>query len=74
MPKSTTFTKSVSPSTDSRKTFAGLRSRWTIPFACVADSADATCRMMWLAAGADILPMRARRFSRSSPSRNSITR
>src|SRR6185503_3335490 len=45
MPKSSTLTKSALPSRETRKTFSGLRSRWTTPAECAAASA----RQIWIA-------------------------
>ena len=43
IPKSSTFTISrPSPGRDERNRFEGLRSRWTTPWACAADSAETT--------------------------------
>jgi hypothetical protein len=49
MPKSSTFAKSGSPAICNRKMLAGFRSRWTTSLAWVAESADATCLVMWTA-------------------------
>ena len=69
-PKSSTFTLPSGVSF----TFAGLRSRWTMPFSCAASSASAICR----AIGRRLVERRARprvsRSARSSPSTSSITR
>ena len=43
MPKSSTLTKSASPSRETRKMFSGLRSRWMMPAACAAESARQIC-------------------------------
>ena len=43
MPKSTILTKSSMPSRFVRKMFSGLMSRWTMPLACVAESARQHC-------------------------------
>ena len=50
IPKSSTFTKSFTPSPDSSMTLSGLRSRWTIPRTCAACSACAICSTMPTAA------------------------
>ena len=51
MPKSTTFT--VSGGSGWMKMFSGLRSRWTMPLACAADSASAIGKSSCTARTAD---------------------
>ena len=68
-----TLTKSSSPSARRRKTLAGLRSRWTMPLACAAASADGHLPTRRRARQRQP-PTRSMRLRRSSPSRNSITR
>ena len=52
-------------------TFAGLRSRWTMPFSCAASSASAIWRAIATASSTAIGP-RLSRCARSSPSTSSI--
>ena len=66
-PKSSTFT---SPSAESL-TFAGLRSRWTMPFSWAASSASAIRRAIAIASSTGSRPRR-RRSARSSPSTSSM--
>jgi hypothetical protein len=54
-------------------TFAGFRSRWTIPFSCAASSASAICRAVSSDSTTGIGPWE-RRAARSSPSTISIAR
>ena len=58
MPKSQTFTKSGSPRREASMMLLGLRSRWTMPWACASSSAPSTWSMM-----------RPTRASDSGPSR-----
>ncbi len=54
-------------------TFAGLRSRWTIPFSCASSSASATRPAIGTASSTGIGP-RFSRSARSSPGTSSSTR
>ena len=67
-PKSTTFTRPSGVSS----TFSGLRSRWTMPRACAADSAPAIVAAISTASSAD-RGSRSRRARRFSPSTSSVT-
>ena len=49
MPKSSTFTKSVSSPRRTSITFSGLRSRWTMPCACASPAASQSCSATWSA-------------------------
>ena len=68
-PKSSTLTCPSAPTF----TFAGLRSRWTIPFSWAASSASAICFAIATASSSGTRP-RAMRSERSSPSASSRTR
>ena len=67
-PKSSTLTLPSGASF----TFAGLRSRWTMPFSCAASSASAICLPKAITSSLGIGP-RFRRSASSSPSASSIT-
>ena len=54
-------------------TFAGLRSRWTMPFSCASPSASAICLAKARASSTGIGP-RFSRSARSSPGTSSIAR
>ncbi len=73
IPKSSTFTKSGSPSFVTSITFSGLRSRWTIPSPCPRETALAIWLVMWSARPSSIAPFPS--ASRSEcPSTYSSTR
>ena len=60
-PKSSRITRSVSlPGSRARKMLSGLRSRWTMPSAWAALSAEAAGPMMATASAVDSRPRRAR--------------
>jgi hypothetical protein len=76
-PKSTTRTSSlevppVKPPT--RNTLSGFRSRWTMPTACAAASAPATCLTMRTARRAGIGPPALMTWPSVSPTSSSITK
>jgi hypothetical protein len=68
-PKSATLTRS---SLSSRR-FAGLTSRWTIPFAWAASSAAAACAEPVERAAERLRASRSRRSASEPPGRYSIT-
>ena len=67
-PKSSTFTFPSGVTF----TFAGLRSRWTMPFSCASSRASAICRAIATASSTGTGP-RFSRSARSSPSTSSMT-
>lgn len=76
MPKSRTFTKSVSPRIRTRKTFSGLMSRCTMggSIAWASPRDFSTCSAMRSTRSGDIGPQARISFQRDCPSRYSITR
>ncbi len=74
IPKSSTFTKSARSSRWSTITFSGLRSRWTIPQACAAESAFAICPRIISARSTGSWPSSRTRAARLWPSSCSITK
>ena len=56
MPKSTTFTKSRSPSRATSTMLLGLKSRWMMPDSCAVPSARHTWLATCTARPAEILP------------------
>jgi hypothetical protein len=75
IPKSRSFTVNGSPAwrERARKTFAGFRSRCTIPIACAALRACATCSRMAIATGHANAPARRSSCESVVPSSSSIT-
>ena len=71
MPKSSSLTKLRSAPRPTRKMFSGLRSRWTIPLACDAASAEQHC-CMTCSVSLNGRPARRMRDESASPSRNSM--
>jgi hypothetical protein len=71
IPKSSTFTRSMSPSTRNR--FEGFRSRCTTPPACAKESASATRVPSLTVSLTDSAP-RLKRSDKSSPSSHSMAR